>query len=45
MSNYKTPIRIHINSTRKVNDKIAKYRLPFKKDEPLDDKEYQMNYL
>lgn len=44
MSNYKTPIRIHLNSTRKINEKITKYRLPFKKDEPSSNREYQMTF-
>jgi hypothetical protein len=38
MSHYKTPIRIQVNSTRKINDKIGKYRLPFRKDEPTDNR-------
>lgn len=43
MSSYKTPIRIHVNSTRKVNDKISKYRLPFKKDQPVVEKKISIS--
>ncbi len=32
MSKYKTPIRIQLDTTKKVNEKTTKYRLPFQKE-------------
>ena len=43
MSKYKVPIHIHISSTKKVNDKIGKYRLPFPKDAPFDYKSFSLS--
>jgi hypothetical protein len=35
MSIYRTPLKLELNN-KKIFSKVEKYRLPFKKDEPIE---------
>ena len=40
MPEYKTPIRVHRDQSKAIGQKLGRYKLPFQKDEPVEEREF-----
>jgi hypothetical protein len=45
MSHYRTPIRVHPDPTKNLQQKTSKYRLPFPKDEAPEERSFVVKEL